>query len=736
MQVAEILVGLASSNIDRLFTYLVPNSLKERIKLGVRVRIPFGHQTTEGFVLKIYDTDEKFDYELKEILEVIDEIPILNDELIKLGKYMGETTISYLISAYQAMLPPALKAGGSKTAKKKYKKYLSLSPNNNFIENYISKHKQAKKQIELINYLKEKKEKIEKKELTNLFSTNIINELVKQNVLKETSVEVYRIEDEIDASLEKVVLTDEQKIAYEKIINSLNKNETFLLYGVTGSGKTEVYMQVIEKVIQNGKEAIVLVPEISLTPQMVRRFKRRFGPLVAVMHSGLSNNEKYDEWRKIRRGEVKIVVGARSAIFAPFTNLGVIIIDEEHEATYKQENNPKYHARDIALWRAKYHNITLILGSATPSLESFARAYKGVYTLLTLTKRVGNIELPTVEIVDLREEYKSGVRTNFSRRLTEELKSCIKDGKQAILLLNRRGYSTFVICSNCGFTHKCPNCDISLTYHKSSNTMRCHYCGFGDRYLTLCPSCNESALREFGTGTEKIEEELKSIFPNLRIARMDLDTTTKKGAHEKILAAFAHHEYDVLLGTQMIAKGLDFPKVTLVGVLNADTTLNLPDFRSGEKTFQLLAQVSGRAGRKDSQGKVIIQTFNKDYYAINFAKNHDYLGFFAYEMNIRKALGYPPYYYLGVLRVSSKNPKEALLVANKIASILRARLTEEKILGPSSATLFKYNNYYRYQCLIKYKDETNVRKILKDILDHYQDSKTIKVDIDLNPINI
>jgi primosomal protein N' (replication factor Y) (superfamily II helicase) len=506
---------------------------------------------------------------------------------------------------------------------------------------------------------------------------------------------------------------------------------------VTGSGKTEVYMQAIEEVLRQGKEAIVLVPEISLTPQMVERFKGRFGSQVAVLHSGLSVGEKYDEWRKIHRKEVQLVVGARSAIFAPFENLGMIIIDEEHEASYKQEENPRYHARDVAIYRARVHGCPVVLGSATPSLESFARAKKGVYQLLTLKKRVSDNGMPDVHIVDMREELRSGNRSMFSRTLFEKLKDRLEKGEQSVLFLNRRGYSTFVMCRDCGYVIRCPHCDISLTYHRVEQRLKCHYCGHEEPITYRCPSCGSEHIRFFGTGTQKVEEELTKLLPQARVIRMDIDTTSRKGAHERLLAEFGAGKADILLGTQMIAKGLDFPKVTLVGVLAADTMLHLPDFRASEKTFQLLTQVSGRAGRHELPGEVVIQTYTPEHYSVALAAKHDYDAFYQREMVLRKMYGYPPFYYLTLITVSHSEITKAVAVTEKIAAYLRAQLSNEAIiLGPVASPIARLHDRYRYQCMIKYKREPNMTRVLKAVIDRYQHDVSqgdLSITIDTNP---
>ena len=534
----------------------------------------------------------------------------------------------------------------------------------------------------------------------------------------------------------KKVLTSDQEHVYSVVKDSLSNNNTFLLKGVTGSGKTEVYLRLIEAVINNNKNAIMLVPEISLTAQITKRFYDRFGDQVAVLHSGLSDGEKHDEYLKVIRGEVSIVVGTRSAVFAPFDNLGIIIIDEEHSDAYKQDNNPEYNAIDIAIYRSKYHNIPLVLGSATPRLETMARAKKGVYQLLELNKRVGNSILPKVTLVDMQEEYKKK-NFIFSDLLKEKIKMTLEKNEQVILFLNRRGFSTFINCSNCGYTFKCPNCDISLIYHKSTENLICHYCGYQKKVTKLCPNCNEDGLKYLGLGTEKLEEEIKSLFPMSSVIRMDQDSTSKKGMHEKIVNDFNDNKYNILLGTSMISKGLDFPNVTLVGILNADMSLNIPDFRSNENTFSLLNQVSGRAGRREKQGEVIIQTFNYDNKVLDYVKNNDYDNFYNYEMDFRRKLKYPPYYYLIGIKVLSKDYNEALNNSKKIVIFLKNKLAKETIcLGPTTAAILKYNNISRFQIIIKYRFDDKIISSLKELDSMFAYNKKVNIDIDINPYKI
>lgn len=717
--IAKVLVEINNINVDKTFDYIVPFEYIEKIKIGMRVKVPFASRELEGFVLDLVNNADD-NYELKEIISIVDEKPILNNELLHLGQFMSKKYFSTLISCYQTMLPKALKAQNKTTINKKMIKYVELCSN--------SFPKLKPNQEKIVEYLRING-KVKKEEI-NKISVSGVNTLIKNGIIIESLIEEYRlVTKDINKEKETFKLTVEQQEAKNKIL-SQTQSSVFLLHGVTGSGKTVVYMEIVEEMLNRGKDSIFLVPEISLTPQMVYHFKSRFGDEVAVLHSRLSEGEKYDEYRKIVEGKVHIVVGARSAVFAPFKNLGAIIIDEEHTTSYKQDNNPKYSAIEIAIERAKNNNAIVILGSATPSLETYARSIKGLYTLVELKHRVNTNNLPLVEIVDMSKEKHRG--SIFSSRLITEVNKRLEEHEQIILLLNRRGYSSFITCSNCGYTAKCPHCDITLTYHKTSNTLRCHYCGYADKMNDICPSCGEKAIKTLGTGTEKVEEEIKKVF-NARVVRMDLDTTSKKGSHEKIITAFKNHEYDILLGTQMIAKGLDFSNVTLVGVINADTSLMIPNYRSNEYTFQLLMQTAGRSGRGEKKGSVIIQTFNPEHYAITLASKHDYIDFFKQEMEVRRKLSYPPYYYLIYIKVIGKDYNKISIESNKIASILTRELKNSKILGPTTCSVFKLNGLFRFGIIIKYKKEEKMEEVLQSLVNHYKGNQTVKVDIDVNP---
>jgi primosomal protein N' (replication factor Y) len=506
---------------------------------------------------------------------------------------------------------------------------------------------------------------------------------------------------------------------------------------VTGSGKTEVYLEAIEHTLAKGREAIFLVPEISLTPQMVERFKSRFGADVAVLHSALSQGERYDEWRKIIRKQVKVVVGARSAIFAPFENVGLIVIDEEHESSYKQEETPRYHAREVALWRAKENNAVLLMGSATPSLETYALATRGRYELLEMPDRVGNRPMPQVHVVDMREELQAENRSMFSRKLHELIADRLAKQEQMVIFLNRRGFSTFVMCRSCGYTLRCIHCDISLTYHKTNHTARCHYCGYTILQPSHCPECQSEHIRFFGTGTQKVEEELAKLFPGIRVIRMDVDTTSRKGSHEELLNKFRRGQGDVLLGTQMIAKGLDFPRVTLVGVIAADTSLHLPDFRAAEKTFQLLTQVGGRAGRHELAGDVVIQTYTPQHYSIVHATRHDYPAFYREEMLQRRRTGYPPYFRLVLVTFSHEEVPVVVRAAHVVGDYLRQRIAQTTVLlGPVASPIARVKDRFRFQIMLKYRDEPNLAELLAQAtaaFEEWNKQQKVLMTIDVDP---
>ena len=724
---AYCIIEYPIKTLDKAFTYKIPDNLKDKLKVGMKVLVPFNNRLIYGFVLSISNNYNE-EYDLKEIARIEDDFLVLNQELLELGKYLKETTLCNLITAYQTMLPSALKVKKQKCNYNKYECFVSLNKDDKYILEYISTHRGKK--VEILNKVLSEKE-INKKE----FDSASVRELEKLGLVKINYQKVFRI-NRTKGNVENKTLNEEQSFVFEKVKKSFNKNDIFLLFGVTGSGKTLVYINLIKEAINNNKTALLLVPEISLTEQIINIFYDYFGSDVAILHSGLSKSEKYDEYVKILEKKVKIVIGTRSAVFAPLENIGIIIIDEEHSDTFKQDNNPRYHALDVAKKRSEYHNCPLVLGSATPSLESMARAGKGVYKLLTMKNRANNQIMPKCIVVDMTNEIK---KRNFiiSEELDISIKNSLNKNEQIILLLNRRGYSTVITCSNCAFTYKCPHCEISMTYHKSSNNLRCHYCGYTKIKDDICPECKEKSLNYMGLGTEKLENIICEKYENAKVLRMDADTTSTKGAHDKIIKAFRNGEYNVLIGTQMVSKGLDFPNCTLVGVINADTTLNIPDFRSSERTFALISQAAGRAGRGKKEGKVIIQTFNPDNLTIKAIEEHDYNKFFNDEMEIRKILKYPPYYFLASIKVCSKDYNVASFNATKVANYLKKNLDNTSIvLGPSTALNFKLKNIYRFNITVKYRFDNNLKKALKDINEIYATNKDVYLEIDLNPLNL
>lgn len=784
--IAQVIVDVAAKQTDRIFGYAIPDTISD-VQVGSRVVVPFGPRKVQGFVVGISDHTD-FQGKLRNLLLVVDEMPPLTEELVKLSEYLAKEIFSFRITLLKTMLPRVMRANYrkillptesgeklpffqgdvidlNKTTDVKEVAYIQqLLKNKQAKVEYVVENKAKVKsevQIELlatkdiyqaeyeklrVNAVKQKalladiiqnfdkypKRQVQLEKELHL-STQTINFFVKKGLLTKNEVEVYRdpLEDYQQKARPKLTLNSEQEAAFSKIKQSIvdHQSQTYLLEGVTGSGKTEVYMHSIEATLQQGRNAIMLVPEISLTPQMVKQVKSRFGDKVAVLHSGLSAGERYDEWRRMRRGEAQVVVGARSAIFAPLKNVGLIIIDEEHEATYKQEDNPRYQARNVAIWRSKYNHAPLILGSATPSLYSRARAQKGVFKLLKLTQRANKQALPEVKLIDLKKAEFSGMQFDLSLDLIDAIKSRIDKKEQMILMLNRRGFANFMLCRNCGFVLKCPNCDVSLAMHKDTGEMQCHYCGYTEAIPKKCPNCQSMQIRFLGTGTQKVQQELNELIPDAKILRMDVDTTRRKGSYKRILDAFGDHQADILLGTQMIAKGLDFPNVTLVGVINADTGLWLPNYNSSEKTFDLLTQVAGRAGRAQKEGKVLIQTYNPEHYAINFAKTQDYEAFYHHEMAVRFEGNYPPFFYTVLISVASKNDQQAAAEAFHIKRQLMKELHLPTIvLGPTPGTISKIKNQYYYQILVKYKKEPKLNKLLH----HIQDSAQMKKQKGLN----
>ena len=794
MAIAKIIVDVPLMQTDQPYSYKIPEEFEGMLEVGMRVHVPFGkaNRLIQGIVLGMEQESDVdvADEDLKEIAEVLDFSPVLTEEQLWLAEELRKSVFSYKISILKAMLPGFLNSSydkilypleglsqkdrdrlfGSQESlafssldlekqaemmrltrkgllkleyqaidQKKVKTQSWIQVNLDKLEK-LEISNRAKKKLELRDYLLAHPESTPLATLLEHYSREQVNFFVEHGAITIVQKEVQRSAAYFEGieSSQSLELNPEQKEACEAVVGAIGKKHPpFLLQGITGSGKTEVYLQIIQGALDMEKTAIVLVPEISLTPQMTERFIARFGDKVAILHSGLSNGEKYDEWRKVERGDAQVVVGARSAIFAPLKNLGVIIIDEEHEASYKQDSNPRYHARDVALLRAQYNQAALVLGSATPSLESRARAGKGVYQHLRLTQRANPLaSIPQVQLIDFRDYIGQNETSNFTPPLIEAIQDRLDKKEQVVLMLNRRGYSSFVMCRECGTVDTCPNCDISLTLHMDTRTMNCHYCGFTKEIPHVCPNCQSRSIRYYGTGTQKAYDELTELFPEARILRMDVDTTRKKGSHQALLDQFGKGEADILLGTQMIAKGLDFPNVTLVGVLNADTALNLPDFRSSERTFQLLTQVAGRAGRAEKAGQVLIQSYNPNHYAIRFAKDQEYEGFYTYEMGIRRQLGYPPYYFTIGITLSHKKEEEVLRRAYEVMEILRSGLSDASIiLGPTPKPIARTHNLYHYQILIKYRLEDELGPTLNQVLALTQERENseLRLSIDHEP---
>ena len=794
MAIAKIIVDVPLMQTDQPYSYRIPEEFEGMLEVGMRVHVPFGkgNRLIQGIVLGLESQSDEGEtnQDLKDIAEVLDFSPVLTQEQLWLAEELRKSVFSYKISILKAMLPGFLNSSydkilyplaglsqedrerlfGSEDSlafssldlgkqaemmrltrkgllgleyqaidQKKVKTQSWYEVNLAQLEG-VEISTRAKKKLELRDYLLSHPESASLASLLEIYSREQVNFFVKQGAVTIVQKEVQRSAayfEGIEAS-QPLELNPEQRQARDAVVSAIGSYQPpFLLQGITGSGKTEVYLQIIQGALDKGKTAILLVPEISLTPQMTERFIARFGEKVAILHSGLSNGEKYDEWRKVERGDAQVVVGARSAIFAPLKNLGVMIIDEEHEATYKQDSNPRYHAREVAILRSQYNQAALVLGSATPSLESRARAGKGVYQHLRLTQRANPLaRIPEVQVVDFRDYIGQNETSNFTPPLLEAIQDRLAKKEQVVLMLNRRGYSSFVMCRECGTVDTCPNCDISLTLHMDTKTMNCHYCGFSKDIPQVCPNCKSHSIRYYGTGTQKAYDELAELFPQARILRMDVDTTRKKGSHQALLDQFGRGEADILLGTQMIAKGLDFPNVTLVGVLNADTALNLPDFRSSERTFQLLTQVAGRAGRAEKAGQVLIQSYNPQHYAIRFAKDQDYEGFYAYEMGIRRQLGYPPYYFTIGITLSHKKEEEVVKRAYEVMNILRSGLSDTShILGPTPKPIARTHNLYHYQILIKYRLEDELGPTLNQVLALTQERENseLRLSIDHEP---
>ena len=722
--IAEVIVDIAASETDRIFDYLCD----DEVTVGCRVRAPFGGKTLPGFVMRLKETSAVPHEKLKKVFPCPDELPALNDECLQLAEKLAARYRVPKALTLRLFLPSEMRTGKVRELMRNYAELILP------IEE-MKLPKSAKNQIGVAEYLQQHG-KTDCAYLNTAYPGGVAG-LEKKGYVRITKEQILRdpyksVESE---KVERTLTPDQEKAV--QIIDT-DKRTVQLIHGVTGSGKTEIYLTLIAERLREGKSSIFLVPEISLTPQMLSQLRARFGKNAAILHSGLSAGERFDEWWRLRTGEAKIAIGARSAIFAPLENLGVIIIDEEHDSSYSSESAPRYNTFDVALLRAKRNNCKLVLGSATPAVETYKRAKEGEFSLIRLEKRINKKPLPEITIADMRREARRGNSSPFSSALKEEIEKCLSMDKQAILFLNRRGYSQTVICKECGYVAKCEACDVSLTYHREDNCLKCHYCGMKYNTLPACPDCGGVKLSYAGTGTQKIVEQLQKLYPTARIIRMDNDTTSGKEGHYKILKTFGEHKADILVGTQMIAKGHDFPAVTLVGILDADMSLHFSDYRSGERTFQLLTQVAGRSGRAEEKGKVVLQTYDPENDVLRFATSYDYEGFYENEISLRTAMQFPPFSKIVRVLVSGEDDKKALEALREVYFALEKLYTDnpEKFLffNKMRSPVKKIQNKYRYQVLMRLCDSS----ILPAIYEACADARTRDafVSVEENPANM
>ena len=740
--VAEVIIDTSVKSLNKTFDYEIPTDLSDKVIVGSRVFVPFGNQKNleEGIVVKIKEMSE---YKVKEIKGLQKEQ--IKSEYISLAKWMSYRYFCNIAECLKLMLPPGRTAKDiTKRVNEKTVNCFELNKSEDEIREALDNNLiRSEKQKNVLEYLLNNgKSTMSDIQLFNDASLAVVNSLVKKGFVRKGVEKVSRnpFVHKIGVKSVDLELTNEQQLAY----NSIKNSGEYLLYGITGSGKTEIYLQLIEKMLKQGKSSIMLVPEISLTPQTIDRFIARFGEEeIAVLHSKLSTGERFDEWNKIKDGKAKIIIGARSAIFAPAQNLGLIVIDEEHDESYQSEASPRYDSIEVAEYLCNKFNIPLVLGSATPSMREFYKAKMGKINLLTLSQRANNSTLPKVEIVDLRDELANGNKTMISCKLQEEIKKNIETKKQTILYFNRRGFSSFLMCQDCGHTFKCDRCDITLTYHKVENKLKCHYCGEEYQIPRECPQCGSKNIKYIGAGTQKLEEQIKEMFPMASTIRMDIDTVSKKNSHEIILDKFRQENINILIGTQMVVKGHHFPNVTLVGAIFADTSLNIGDFRANERTFQTLTQVAGRAGRGNDEGRVIIQTFNPENYAIQYSKTQNYDLFYSTEIGIRKQLKYPPFCDIIAIALTGNNEKNLVTFSKNIHMYLRDRVIKEKfgvlLYSPVQCPIYKIKDKYRMRILIKCLYDDRMHKLLNDMLEKFEkESKKFgsKVIIQVNPNNM
>lgn len=737
---AEIIIDIASEQIDRVFTYRVPEDM--RLAPGMRVRVPFGPREKEGFVIRLKETADYDERRIRPVTAPLEDYPALLPPLMALAEEIRARTHCPLCEALRLMLPAQMR-GGRVRVKTEACAQLRIAPDQ--VDEAIAKQRRAKKRCLLLTLLSDgQPHTLEELRAMVRGVREPLAYLVEREMVRVFERDVLRAPfyGHMDAAPDPV-LTPEQEEALSELLPALQRpQKPFLLQGVTGSGKTEVYIRLVRRALEMGRGAIILVPEIALTPQMITYFRTRFGGGMAVLHSRLSAGERFDEWRRIRMGEARIVIGARSAVFAPVERLGAIIVDEEHEQTYVSDRFPQYDAREIAASRVRREGGALVLSSATPSIYSYAMARRGDYMLIEMPHRVLNRPLPQVHVVDMRQELRLGNHGIFSRLLLEKLRQCVGNGRQAMLFLNRRGYASSVNCRRCGETIQCARCDVSMTYHSVDDTLRCHYCGAVQPMPDRCPACGSAYIKPMGIGTQKVEEELHRLFPGVGVIRMDVDTTAGKNAHFDLIDRFRAGQAQVLLGTQMIAKGLDFPQVTLVGAVMADMTLNFPDYRAPERTFQLLVQVAGRAGRGEMPGEVVIQTYKPDHYAIVGAAKQDYRAFFASEFERRKADLYPPFTLLARFLCDSPVQADAM----KTAEALRQRVIEEFADTPlwrrvlfvrsDEAPIGRIQNRYRAQVLMKLLNHPDTDALLSRLQEMTAEEYPARVQLEINPASL
>ena len=721
--IAEVIVDIAHSDVDKIFDYACDDTLKA----GMRVAVPFGRSAATGFVMRVKEETSVPKDKLKKVFRAEEDFPALTEECLSLAKKISERYRCPLALSLRLFLPAEMRTG---KVGEVYQGFADLTGKD------VSLSPRATQQIALLAYLKENGE-TESCILRDKFGAAAFRSLIEKGGIVEEKRRRFRDPyRQVAGEKTEHILTPAQRTAVASIRNS--QEAVTLLHGVTGSGKTEIYLTMIAEELRAGRSAIFLVPEISLTPQMLSQLRARFGRSAAILHSGLSAGERFDEWMRLREGDAKIAIGARSAVFAPVENIGVIIIDEEHDGSYSSESSPRYNTFDVALLRAKRNGCKLILGSATPSVETYMKAKNGEYHLVKLTNRINARPMPDVNIVDMRREVRRGNPSPFSRMLKEKLERCLEGGNQAILFLNRRGYSQTVICRDCGYVAKCENCDVSLTYHSEENCLKCHYCGAKYHMLPACPECGGTHIRYVGTGTQKIEGELKSLYPSARILRMDNDTTNGKEGHYKILKQFSERKADILVGTQMVAKGHDFPAVTLVGILDADMSLHFSDYRSGERTFQLVTQVAGRSGRAEEKGEVVLQTFDPDNYILRFATQYDYEGFYEHEIAMRAATMFPPFAKIVRVMVSGGNEKETLSalkeVYDRLNGVYREHSESFLIFNKMHAPIKYIKNSFRYQVLMRLTDASVLKEIYAACAE--VKPKNVLVWVEENPANL